>query len=53
MAKFEKSFRGVPAGAIYPVDYAPGDECPKELEASAKALGALSEVKPVVKKAKD
>lgn len=41
MAKLTKPFRGVPDGEIYPVEYGPGDECPKELEAAAKALGAL------------
>lgn len=42
MAKiFAKAFRGVPDGAIYPVDYAPGDECPDELIAGAEAEGAL------------
>jgi len=42
MAKFSKAFRGVPAGEIYPVDYAKGDECPPELAEAAKAEGALS-----------
>lgn len=41
MAKLTKPFRGVPDGEIYPVQYEPGDECPKELEAGAKSLGAL------------
>lgn len=52
MAKFRNPFRGVPAGKIYPVQYERGDECPKELEASAKALGALDDAKPA-KKAKE
>jgi hypothetical protein len=41
MATFSKSFSGVPAGEIYPVDYQPGDACPPELEAAATELGAL------------
>lgn len=53
MAKFEKTFHGVPDGAIYPVEYQPGDECPKELEASAQALGALETPKPAKGKAKE
>lgn len=43
MAKLTKSFRGVPAGEIYPVQYKPGDECPPELEDAARSLGAISE----------
>lgn len=42
MAKFIKSFRGVPEGEIYPVEYAVGDDCPPELEAGALSVGALS-----------
>lgn len=42
MAKFSKPFRGVPDGEIYPVEYKAGDECPKELEAAARSLGALA-----------
>lgn len=41
MAKFSKIFQGVPKGAIYPVEYKPGDECPQELEAAAQACGVL------------
>lgn len=41
MAKFKTAFLGVPNGEIYPVQYKPGDECPPELEASARALGVL------------
>lgn len=41
MAKFAKPFHGVPNGAIYPVEYTTGEECPQELEAAARALGAL------------
>lgn len=39
--KFIKTFKGVPDGEIYPVEYQPGDECPEELEAGAEALGAI------------
>lgn len=42
--KFTQPFRGVPNGAIYPVEYAPGDECPSELEAAARELDALDEL---------
>lgn len=41
--KLIKPFKGVPAGEIYPVEYEPGDECPPELEAGARELGALDE----------
>lgn len=44
--KLTKPFRGVPAGEIYPVQYEPGDECPPELQAAAKALGALDSESP-------
>ncbi|MDT3530231.1 hypothetical protein ROV86_19210 [Stenotrophomonas pavanii] len=45
MSKLTKPFRGVRDGEIYPTDFAVGDECPSELEAGARALGALSECK--------
>lgn len=41
MAKLIKAFRGVPRGAIYPVCYEAGQECPPELEAGAREQGAL------------
>lgn len=41
MAKLIKAFRGVPKGAIYPVEFAAGQDCPPELEAGARDLGAL------------
>ena len=41
--KFTKNFRGVPAGAIYPVEYKPGDSCPPELAAAAAELGAIEQ----------
>lgn len=45
MAKLTKPFRGVPNGEIYPVEYKAGDECPPELEAGARASGALADGK--------
>ncbi|MCU1052102.1 hypothetical protein JAK50_16475 [Stenotrophomonas maltophilia] len=45
MSKLTKPFRGVRDGEIYPTEFAVGDECPSELEAGARALGALSEGK--------
>ena len=41
MAKLTKSFRGVRKGDIYPTQFSVGDECPDELTAGARALGAL------------
>ena len=41
MPKFIKPFRGVPEGEIYPKQFEAGDECPSELEAGAKEVGAL------------
>lgn len=41
--KFIKTFKGVPDGAIYPVEYAVGEDCPAELVAGATASGALGE----------
>lgn len=52
MAKFSKAFRGVPAGKIYPQDYAAGDDCPPELEAAARDAGALSAASKPAKQAK-
>lgn len=39
--KVTKPFDAVPPGEIYPVTYQPGDECPPELEATARHFGAL------------
>ena len=50
---FEKPFKGVPDGEIYPVEYEPGDECPPELLDAAKAAGAVGaepDSKPVTQK---
>lgn len=44
--KFIQPFQGVPNGAIYPVEYQPGDECPPELEAAASEQGVLEATKP-------
>lgn len=41
MAKFRKAFLGVPAGEIYPREFARGDECPPELLDAAIALGSV------------
>lgn len=43
--KFTKPFRGVKDGDIYPTEFAPGDDCPPELEAGALAMGALADGK--------
>lgn len=40
--KFSKPFKGVRKGEIYPTEFAPGDECPKELEVAAKSVNALA-----------
>lgn len=41
--KLIKAIRGVKTGEIYPTDLAAGDECPEELLAAARELGALEE----------
>ena len=41
--KFVKTFRGVPDGEIYPVEYSPGDDCPPELELAAQEGGVLED----------
>lgn len=43
--KIIKPFRAVVKGEIYPEQFNAGDDCPKELEATAKALGALEQSK--------
>lgn len=45
MAKFTKSFLGVPDGEIYPVQYEKGDEIPEELLEAAKEAGAADSKK--------
>jgi hypothetical protein len=42
MAQFSRAFMGVPNGEIYPREFQAGDECPPELEAAARELGALA-----------
>jgi hypothetical protein len=39
--KLSKAIFGVAAGDVYPRTYAPGDECPAELEDAAREAGAL------------
>ena len=41
--KFAKTFKGVPDGEIYPVEYQPGDECPPELESAARECEVLED----------
>ncbi|PPD10339.1 MAG: hypothetical protein CTY36_00135 [Methylocystis sp.] len=41
--KLAKDFECCPLGEIYPRILAAGEECPPELEASARALGLLAE----------
>lgn len=46
MAKFAKDWRGVKAQEIYPTDFAPGDECPPELQEAARDCGVLADYAP-------
>ncbi len=39
--KVTVQFDAVPNGEIYPVTYMPGDECPQELEATARYYADL------------
>ena len=48
--KFAKPFRGVKAGEIYPTEFAPGDDCPPELEDAARACDVLEAPKGRAKK---
>lgn len=41
--KLAKDFECCPLGEIYPRIIAAGEDCPQELEASARALGLLAE----------
>ena len=43
MAKLTKTIEGVTSGKVYPAKFLAGDECPKDLEEAAVALGAVSE----------
>ena len=45
MAKLTKPLFGVPNGEIYPREIAAGEDCPPELEAAARDIGALAENK--------
>lgn len=49
MAKFAKHFKGVKAQEIYPTEFAPGDDCPPELETAARSVGAISDTKATKK----
>lgn len=55
MAKLIRDFDGVPAGEIYPVTFKAGSDCPPELEAAARAVGAIAPdaapAKPAAKRA--
>lgn len=53
MAKFTKSFLGVPDGEIYPVQYEKGDEVPAELLEAAKEAGCVSSKKGDSKQPED
>jgi hypothetical protein len=44
--KLIKAIRGVKVGEIYPSNFAAGDECPEELLAAARELGALADDSP-------
>lgn len=44
--KLIKAIRGVKVGEIYPSNFEAGDECPEELQAAARELGALAEDSP-------
>lgn len=48
--KFSKPFLGVKSGDVYPTEYAPGDDCPPELEDAARACGVLETPKGRAKK---
>lgn len=41
--KLIKAIRGVKVGDIYPSDFEAGEECPEELLAAAREMGALEE----------
>lgn len=50
MAKFSSEFRGCRNGEVYPSTFQPGDDCPAELEAAAREVGALEAKKAPAKK---
>lgn len=41
--KLTKSLLGVVDGEVYPRAFAPGDDCPPELESAAREAGALED----------
>ena len=49
MAKLTKPITGCANGEIYPREYAAGEDCPAELEAYAREIGALAEDKAAKK----
>ncbi len=51
--KLLKAFFCAPAGEIYPREIAAGEECPRELEQAAAALGLLAPASPLQKKPSD
>ena len=50
--KLIKPFSFVPKGGFYPVTLQAGEECPKEFEHTALALGAVAAEKKPAPKAK-
>ncbi len=40
--KFTAPFYGVRSGEIYPVHFAPGEDCPPELQEAARLTGAIN-----------
>jgi len=46
MTKFAKEWRAVKAQEIYPTEFAPGDDCPPDLEDAARACGVLEDQAP-------
>jgi len=47
--KFAKSFYACKPGEVYPTRFAPGDDCPREIEDKAKKAGVLETPKRRVK----
>lgn len=51
--KFVKPFYGCKKGEIYPTRFEVGDECPPELEAAARSVGAIAVKAEPKRKAQD
>jgi len=49
MPKLTKPIVGVPDGEIYPREIPAGEECPPQLEAYAREIGALAKPAPKAK----